>query len=316
MYSPTTRLLTILELLQSHQRMSGSQLAKRLEVKVRTVRRYIVMLQDMGIPIEAERGPDGAYYLGRGYKLPPLMFNNAEAVALVLGLMMMRAFQFPMEIATIEGAIAKTERVMPENLLDQVRGLQSAITFSASPLPTQLRPAFVSLLSAAVQQGRRVFLRYLAFSGDPSERPFDPYGVVYHLGYWYTSGYCHLRNDLRTFRIDRIIALDQLDQFFEHPADFNALQHVLESLATMPGLYRVEILLQGTMEQVRQVLYPEAGTLEETKAGIIWRRETYELSWIAHLLLRFDFGITIRQPPELREMMQHLAAKALSMNGD
>ena len=84
MYSPTTRLLTILELLQSHHHMSGSELARRLEVEVRTVRRYIVMLQDMGIPIEAERGPEGAYHLRRGYKLPPLMFNDAEAVALTL----------------------------------------------------------------------------------------------------------------------------------------------------------------------------------------------------------------------------------------
>lgn len=313
MYSPTTRLLTILELLQSHRHLSGSQLAQRLEVSVRTVRRYIVMLQDMGIPIEAERGPEGAYYLGRSYKLPPLMFNNAEAVALVLGLLTMRAFQLPVEIAAIEGALAKTERVMPETLLDQVRGLQAAITFSASPPPAQLQPRFVSLLSMAVQQGNRVFLRYLAFNGDQSARLFEPYGIVYHMGYWYTTGYCHLRNDLRTFRIDRIVALDQLDQSFERPTDFDALRHVLEALATMPGTYPVEIVLHGTMEQVRQVLSPTAGTLEETEDGIIWRRDTYELNWIAYLLLQFDFSVTIHRPAELRDMMQHLAAKALRM---
>ncbi|GAB4519210.1 MAG: YafY family protein [Anaerolineae bacterium] len=315
MYSPTTRLLTILELLQSHHHMSGSQLASRLEISKRTVRRYIVVLQDMGIPIEAERGPEGAYYLGRSYKLPPLMFNNAEAIALVLGLLVIHAFELPVEIAAIEGALAKIERVMPETLLEQVRALQSAITFSASPPPVTLQPGFVSRLSVAVKKGQRVFLHYLAFSGEESARPFDPYGLVYHMGYWYTAGYCHLRKDVRTFRIDRIVAIEELDQAFERPSDFNVLQRVLITLATMPGAYTVEIVLQGKMEQVRQVLSPTAGTLEETEAGIIWRRKAYELDWIAHVLLRFDFPITIRQPAELRERMQQLAEKALHMTG-
>jgi predicted DNA-binding transcriptional regulator YafY len=153
MYSPTTRLLTILELLQSHHQMSGSQLASRLEISKRTVRRYIVMLQDMGIPIEAERGPEGAYYLGRGYKLPPLMFNNTEAIALVLGLLVIDAFELPVEIAAIEGALAKIERVMPETLLDQVRALQAAITFSASPPPRSVAAWFCIPLECGCAKG-------------------------------------------------------------------------------------------------------------------------------------------------------------------
>ena len=132
MYSPTTRLLAVLALLQTHQQMSGSEIARRLEVDVRTVRRYITSLQDMGVPVEGERGPHGAYYLGRGSKMPPLMFTNEEAVALVLGLHVIREFQFPVNIVAIEGAVAKTERVLPESLLQQVRALQSSITFNVS----------------------------------------------------------------------------------------------------------------------------------------------------------------------------------------
>ncbi len=313
MYSPTIRLLTILELLQSHRQMSGSQLANRLEISERTVRRYIVMLQDMGIPIEAERGPDGAYYLGRGYKLPPLMFNNAEATALVLGLLVMQAFQLPVEMVAIEGALAKTERVMPKALLDQVRALQEAITFNVAPPPALLQPGFVSLLSVAVHKQQRVSLRYLAFSGEESARLFDPYGIVYYQGYWYTAGYCHLRKELRTFRIDRMVTVEQLDQSFERPTDFDALQHVHSVFATMPGTYPVEIVLQTTLAQARQLLPPAAGSLEEAADGVIWRREAYELESIAHLLLRFNFPVTIRQPTELRAIMRHLAEKALSM---
>jgi predicted DNA-binding transcriptional regulator YafY len=311
MYSPTTRLLTILELLQSHPHMNGTDIATRLEISKRTVRRYIVMLQDMGIPIEAERGPEGMYYLGRSYKLPPLMFNNTEAVALVLGLLVIRAFHIPVESASVEGVLAKIERVMPETLLEQVRALQYAITFNASIPSIVLQPEFVSHLSRAIQKEQRVFLRYLTFNGEESARPFDAYGIVYHLGYWYTSGYCHLRNALRTFRIDRIMTIEDMNQFFQRPSKFDTLQHVLTTLATMSGAYKVEIVLHATIAQVHQVLAPTAGTLEETEAGIIWRRETYELDWIAQLLLRVDFEVTIRQPVELRDKIRQLAEKAI-----
>src|SRR4030095_3022241 len=133
MYSPTTRLLTVLELLQSYKQMSGTEIARRLEIDGRTVRRYIVMLQDMGIPVEAERGPYGAYQLHRGFKLTPLMFTDTEAIALTLGLLAIREFRFPVDVAAVEGALAKTERVMPEKLFHQARALQEAITFNVLP---------------------------------------------------------------------------------------------------------------------------------------------------------------------------------------
>src|SRR5258706_14788277 len=152
MYSPTTRLLTLLELLQSYRQMSGSEIAQRLEVDGRTVRRYIVMLQDMGIPVEAERGPYGAYQLQRGYKLPPLMYTDSEAIALTLGLSAIREFRFPVDVAAVEGALAKTERVMPEKLLRQARSLQEAITFNVAASPVLSHNTFVTTLSMAVQQ--------------------------------------------------------------------------------------------------------------------------------------------------------------------
>src|SRR5262245_42222262 len=150
MYSPTTRLLTVLELLQSYKKMSGPELARRLEIDVRTVRRYVVMLQDMGIPVESERGPYGAYQLQRGHRLPPLMFTDAEAVALILGLLTIREFRFPVGVAAVEGALAKTERVLPQKLLEQTRGLQETIIFNVSPPPVHPQNDFVVTLSWAV----------------------------------------------------------------------------------------------------------------------------------------------------------------------
>ncbi|XSG77281.1 helix-turn-helix transcriptional regulator [Herpetosiphon llansteffanensis] len=314
MYSPTTRLLTILELLQSHRQLSGSQLASRLEISPRSIRRYIVMLQDMGIPIEAERGPDGAYYLGRGVKLPPLMITNQEARALVLGLLVLQAFHFPVELVAIEGALAKLERVMPAALLEQVRALQAALSFNVVAAPTELQPSIIARLSLAVHKCQSLNMRYMALNGTESTRLFDPYGIVYYQGFWYAVGYCHTRRDLRTFRLDRISELQATEQVFDQPVGFDPVQHVHNAFATMPGQYPIEIVLETSMSHVQQALPPAAGSFEATDAGIIWRREVADLWPTALLLLKFDFPVIIRQPPELRTIMQQLAAKAIHLS--
>src|SRR3954454_14144537 len=113
MYHPTTRLLTVLELLQTYPRLSGPELAARLEVDVRTVRRYIMMLQDLGIPVEGEIGRYGGYALRPGYKLPPLMFTEDEVVALTVGLLMARQVGLGTNSTAVAGALAKLERVLP-----------------------------------------------------------------------------------------------------------------------------------------------------------------------------------------------------------
>lgn len=316
MYFPTTRVLTVLELLQSHRQMSGSEIARRLEVDIRTVRRYITMLQDMGIPVEGERGPYGAYHLQRGHRLPPLMVTDAEAVALTLGLLAIRAYGFPVDMAAVEGALAKTERVMPEKLMQLVRGLQEAIAFYVSPLPALVQNDFVARLSLAVQQRQRVWLRYRSWQGEESEREFDPYGIVVNEGYWYTSGYCHLRQDLRTFRVDRITALELGEQTFERPEDFDALRHVLHAIAFIPEAREVEVVLETSLERAQQVISPVMGTLEQSGQGVIFRRTATQLEWIAHVLINMDFPVHVLKPDELRDMLRQMAAKALGIAGE
>src|ERR1700739_4310617 len=134
MYFPTTRVLTILELLQSRQQLSGPELAERLEVNIRTVRRYITMLQDLGIPVESERGRHGAYQLRPGFKLPPLMFNEEEALSLTLGLLAARRLGLAVAPPAIEGALAKIERVLPPTLLERVRAVQETLSLSFPPV--------------------------------------------------------------------------------------------------------------------------------------------------------------------------------------
>jgi predicted DNA-binding transcriptional regulator YafY len=313
MYSPTTRLLTVLELLQSYKEMSGPEIAERLEIDVRTVRRYITMLQDMGIPVEAERGPYGAYQLRPGHRLPPLMFTDAEAVALTLGLLAIREFHFPVDVAAVEGALAKTERVLPENLLGQARGLQETISFNVVPPPIVLQNGFILTLSNAVQQHQRVHLSYRAWNGEESERDFDPYGIVFNEGYWYTAGFCHLRRDLRTFRIDRIGTLEPREHSFERPLDFDVLRHVLDSITFLPGTPQVEILFKTTLERAKAVILPMMGTLEATEDGIVFRRAAAQLLWVAHVLIQVDFPVIIREPEELRQIMRQMATRAFQI---
>lgn len=318
MYSPTTRLLTVLELLQSYKHMSGTDLARRLEVDKRTVRRYITMLQDMGIPVEAERGPYGAYQLQRSHKLPPMMFTDAEAIAMTLGLLAIRQFQFPVDVAAVEGALAKTERVMPEKLLNQVRGLQEAITFNSTlAAPTvRYQNDLIGILSLAVRERQQVSLRYRAWNGDESEREFDPYGLVVNEGFWYTAGYCHLRQDLRTFRLDRVVHLAPIEKSFERPDDFDVLGYVIRSIASGPGDAQLEVLLETTLEEAQQFITPIMGTLEKTENGVMFRRSASQLRWVAHVLLAADFPVQIINPPELREMLREMAARAAKIAGN
>ena len=138
MYSPTTRVLTVLELLQAHGRLSGAELARRLEVDGRTLRRYIAKLEDLGIPVVAERGRYGCYSLVAGFKLPPMMFTDDEALALALGLLAARGLGLAEAAPAVQSAQAKLERVMPAPLRPIPISWQlpsaSSVTWAATPI--------------------------------------------------------------------------------------------------------------------------------------------------------------------------------------
>ena len=204
MSRPTARVLATLELLQTHGRMSGTELSRRLQVDSRTVRRYIVTLEELGIPITAERGRDGHYTLVSGFKLPPMMFTDDEALALAVGLQAARGIGLAEAHVAVAGALAKLERVMPAGLKRRVRavGETVAIGLTRSTAPGDNRA--LGALSEAAQTENRVRLRYRSRPGEETDRDFDAYGLAYRGGFWYALGWCHLRRGLRSFRLDRI----------------------------------------------------------------------------------------------------------------
>lgn len=307
MYHPTTRVLTLLELLQSRPRLSGAELAARLEVDRRTVRRYVSMLQELGVPVESEAGRYGGYRLRRGYKLPPMMFTEEEALALTLGLLLSRRLGLTEAAPAFEGALAKLDRVLPDRLRGRVQAVQGALAFTPMRGSTQPSdPATLLALSAAAQDSRRIGLRYAGVE-DVTQRDIDPYGIVHHQGRWYVVGWCHLREDVRMFRLDRIVSLEPRAATFVRPLDFDCVAYVLESLASLPWGWPVEVLLDLPLEEARQRVAPDFGILEACAEGVVLRAHTDELDWMARMLIQLGCGFRVLHPPELREALRQKA---------
>lgn len=171
---PTTRLLALLELLQSRDRVGGAELARRLEVNARSLRRYMAMLEEIGIPVEAVRGPGGGYRLRPGYRLPPLMLTDEEAVALALGLAGLPRLGVALDPAVVTGAGAKLARVLPAALRERVGALEAGIGSGPAPGDGAVTGALVATLGAAAGQGRRVRLGYRSRDGTETARVVDP----------------------------------------------------------------------------------------------------------------------------------------------
>ena len=311
MYNPTTRLLTILELLQAHPQLSGADLAARLEIDRRTVRRYITMLQDLGMPIEATTGRYGGYRLRPGYKLPPLIFTDDEAIALTLGLLAARELGIAAATPAIEGARAKIERVLPLAARERAAALGATVALDLTPAIRAASGALVATIGTAAQQGRSLTLRYRAHDRSETERTFDPYGVVYHVGVWYAVGHCHLRRATRTFRLDRITLAEPLADgaTFERPTAFDPLDYVRRARATIPREWSISLTLFTTVGAAAARLPPVLAAFEETPDGIRVRCTTDSLDWFAGILARLPCDFVVHEPPELRDALRRLAAR-------
>jgi predicted DNA-binding transcriptional regulator YafY len=314
MYHPTTRVLAVLALLQAHGRMSGAELAQRLEVNPRTLRRYIVMLQDLGIPIEAERGRNGAYVLSAGFKLPPMMFTNEEALALTVGLISARRLNLADTDRAIQSAFAKLERVMPLDLKSRVRALTETITLDSNRI-SSVPPSEVvlSTMSSAAQLRRRVHIRYHPNQGNDTERDFDPYGLTYYQHRWYVVGYCHLRQDLRSFRLDRVTHVSMIEAGFDRPEGFDPLAYLMQAIAIMPRRYAFELLLKTDIDTAQREVFDVLGLLEMAEDGIILRGSVEDLDWLARQISIFSFDFVVRTPVELKAELKKHSVKLANM---
>ena len=304
----------MLELLQTRGRIGGPELARRLEVGERTVRRYAVMLQEMGVPVEGERGRHGAYSLSSGYKLPPMMFTEEEALGLALGLLAARRLGLAGAAPAVEGATAKLERAMPEALRGRVRALEETISIAVARPAASTSSEALLTLAAAVGERRRVRLRYRSGSSGETERAVDPYGVMNREGFWYAAGHCHLRGGLRLFRVDRISEAALLDETFARPEDLESPEALLRAVAeTTDDEWSVEVLLETDTEDARWQLPPIGFSLQEAEGGTLLRCSTRDLSWMARVLSGLECPFVVRGPAELREALEQRAGEIAAL---
>ena len=321
MARPTARVLSLLELLQSGGVRTVAELAGRLGVDERTVRRYVDHLIDLDVPVESVRGRYGGYRLGSGYRMPPLMLSDDEALAVMLGLVAGRRTGLATTTGTAsETAAAKIRRVLPERLARRLDAVLGSVAFTTLPGESPAPDTGILLSVAdAVRHHRPVSIRYTAADGRRSERTFHPYGLVAHAGRWYVTGADPGIGEDRTLRLDRIADARTLPGSFEPRAGFDPAQHVLSALATTPYRHQVTLTIQGTIEQIRARLPASVATVEEMPAagGAYPQAERWfrvqlhaeRLDWLPPLLASLDLPFAVERPDELRDLVADLASR-------
>ena len=310
MYDPIMRVLTVLEILQAREHVSGAELAARLEVNPRTVQRYIARLQDLCIPVESTRGVGGAYRLKPGFRLPPMMFTDEEAFALTLGLRALRYLGLAAFAPATEGAAAKLGRVLPDSLRDSANAVEEVIAVEPGPwvISTDAEPLI--RLCTAIRTRHAVAFHYESHDRKSSQREVQPYGIVHTDGRWYMLGRCLLREALRTFRLDRVSEVEVSDQTFERPAGFDAKACLQRSMPFVEAGFAVEVWLDLPLAKMRSHFALHRVMMEDENGGTTLRCSRANLEPLAAMLLTLGCSIVVRQPPELKDTFDRLAKRA------
>ena len=311
-YHPTTRVLALLELLQNHGQVSGGELAQMLDIDRRSLRRHIVTLEEMGIPIMTLRGRHGGYSIMPGFKLPPMMFNEEEGFAISIALSAARQMKLLDVASSIESARAKLQRILPEQIRQRLATSDAAVELNLQSATTPANREVLAKLSHAVVHKQAIYVRYRGANEVESERSVDVYGLAFHAAFWYFVGFCHLRRDIRSFRLDRLLHIDLLNRHFDTPANFSVLSYLRSAVATIPRTYSVEVLLKTDMNSARKHLSDAIAVLEHAAEGVLLYNQSEDLSWFARQLASLPFDFEIRKPAQLQEELRKLANHLLT----
>ncbi|MEU9078931.1 YafY family protein [Kitasatospora sp. NPDC048538] len=313
MANTSTRTLRLLSLLQTHRYWPGGELADRLGVSIRTLRRDVDRLRELGYPVEAQRGVDGGYQLAAGAALPPLVIDDEEAVALAVGLQ--AAAESPVEgIAEASvRVLAKVAQVMPARLRRRVEALR-AVTVpigGGTPAGPGVDPDRLTAVALACRDTERLRFSYSAADGRGSRRHVEPHRLVCLHRRWYLVAYDLDRQDWRTFRLDRLSSPQGSGTRFgprELPAE-DAAAFVRAGLDGVPRPHRVEALVAAPAETVRAHV-GRWGTVEEVDAGHCRLLMTADsLDWPAMALGSLGAEFRVTAPAELRVLVEEWGAR-------
>jgi predicted DNA-binding transcriptional regulator YafY len=272
----------------------------------------------MGIPIYAERGPHGGFSLVRGYKMPPLVFTPEEAAAVSLGTGLVEELWGDLYRQAAHAALAKLENLLPEQQREEVSWARRALVTAGLYHPgLEALAATLESLRRAIRASQRVQMLYQSASRpNPETRQVDPYALAFRWGWWYVVGYCHTRQEPRTFRLDRILELTVLEQSFQPPPGFDA-RTFLE--ATTRGQPQVLARLKFSREaaqvaRLNRLFWSEFSEQADGSLEVVFPAP--DLTWAANTILAYGPVVKVLGPPELRQLVQAWALAIINLNGN
>lgn len=303
------RLLRLLSLLQMRREWGGAELADRLAVTPRTIRRDVDKLRELGYPIDATRGVAGGYRLGAGAELPPLLLDDEEAVAVAIGLRTASGAVAGIEESALR-ALTKLEQVLPKHLRRRV----SALDRFTAALPRrgpEVDHELLSAIAAAARDGERLRFRYRTYGGESARRLVEPCRLVHIDGIWYLVAWDVDRDDWRTFRVDRIDGRPSPDRRFaprEPPAE-DVAAYVQRNVVRARGRKEARVLLRMPLEQAQRrvpQLQAALSAVDDESCLLTTGSEWYGGLAVHVASLRCEFEVL--EPPEFVAEIERLAA--------
>ena len=303
MTQPATRLINLIMLMQRRPNQKAADLADELGVSVRSLHRYMAGLDEMGIPVYSERGPYGGFSLVRGYKLPPLIFTAEESVVIALGAALVQEMWGKLYQQAASSALAKLDTLLPEAQRQEVAwARRSLLSLGMQRGNMEALAPLVETIRQAIHEHKQIEINYQGSNRPAGEqRRVDSYALAYRWGWWYLVGYCHTREAMRLFRVDRIKEYSLLDTAFMPRADFDGRAFVEQEIEGQ-GHLTVRLQFAPAMAQVaRANPFNWQGMEEQPDGSIIAILRAPDLTWAASMALAYGPGVTVLEPEEVRQ---------------
>jgi predicted DNA-binding transcriptional regulator YafY len=317
MNQTSSRLLELLSLLQGRRDWPGNELAGRLEVSGRTVRRDMERLRQLGYPVESLTGPAGGYRLRAGSAMPPLLLDDDEAIAIAVGLRTAAGTSVTGIEETAIRALVKLEQVLPAHLRRRVAALGSTTFTLPVPGPT-VDPQHLAVIAPACRDSECLRFAYRARDGTESRREVEPHSLVNRGRRWYLVAWDRRREDWRTFRIDRLAKPASTGVRFtprKLPAK-DAVAYVEQSIAGARNRFEARVTLHATAAEITSRGPIHWGGIEPIDGHTCeYKTSDDDLRWLALRILMFGVDFEVHEPPELVEHLQGLALRLRRATG-
>jgi len=303
--SPTARALRAIEILQARPGTTADELGERLGVTERAARRYVGILREAGIPVESVRGPHGGYRIRRGTRLPPIVFTQAEALGLVMAVLAATDAD-----DLVGAALLKLIQALPESVGRQAAALREHAAAAPDRQSARPDPSTTSALIAAVAVRRRVLVTYRSNAGHEWQAEVEPWAVVVRHGRWYLLCRSCRADAIRTYRVDRIRAVEQTEDEFEPPADLDPVAALEENLGA-GWEFPTRVVFDAPAAEVAPWIRPPMGRLEPSPAGgcVLVGSTSNPAMYAQEWLPNVPFPCRVEGGPELRAAVAAVAAR-------